>query len=358
MWSSGDVIVRRDRWQGRTWHASAMFVVEDNREQLVTYSPPGSDVARATSTGTELVGQLAEGTWQLEPTTRFNHTLAVHRTGDSYSVCLFWDETWGFLGWYINLEAPHRRSANRVDTCDHHLDIVVAPDRTSWAWKDEDHLSAAEHLGLYSEIQCQGLRRQGERAVVLLCGPDNPWEQWLTWRPRSSWSDRAPELPPGWDDAPTAKAGFTVRKREPCPFCNNIAGVVSRLAGAASVVFEDELTYSFVNPAPLGGVVGHTLVIPRRHVETVFDLSEEEEAALGRTVGRVARAVRTSLDPDGLLIVQRNGVAAEQDVPHVHFHVIPRDADVPYPPTQWVDRTPISTRDEVATRLRSVIMSS
>lgn len=332
-----------------------MFVVEDTADQLVTYTPPGSDVARATATGTALVSQLADGTWELEPSVRFNHTLAVHRTGESYSVCLFWDETWRFLGWYINVEEPHRRSDRRIDTCDHHLDVVIAPDRSTWSWKDEDHLSAAQQLGLYTEIQTQGLRREAERAVLLLCGPQNPWEEWREWRPPDAWRDRRPELPAGWDDAPTTKLGFRVRKREPCPFCNNIAGVVSQLAGAASVVIEDELTYSFVSPVPLGGMIGHTLVIPRRHVETIFDLSEDEEAAIGQTVGRVARAIRACLEPDGVLVVQRNGIAAEQDVPHVHFHVIPRDADHPYPPTRWVERTPIADRDGIASQLRAAL---
>lgn len=49
-------------------------------------------------------------------------------------------------------------------------------------------------------------------------------------------------------------------------------------------------------------------------------------------VARAARMLRAALDPDGLLIQQDNGIAAFQTVPHVHFHVIPKRADVPFPP--------------------------
>jgi diadenosine tetraphosphate (Ap4A) HIT family hydrolase len=354
-WDPGNVIVRRDRWRGRTWHATAMYVVEDDGELLVTYTPPGSEVAKATTSGTDLVAQLATGDWELERTARFNHTLGAHRRGDSYSICLFWSEAWEFLGWYVNLEAPHRWTSLGVDTCDHHLDIVVAADRSGWSWKDEDHLAAAIDLGLYTEVDAGGLRREGERAAYLLTSDSNPWHRWLDWRPPPAWSTAPPTFPTGWDDAPTGRLGFTVRKREPCPFCQNIAGIASRVAGLPSVVAEDDLTYTFVNPVPLGGMDGHVLVVPRRHVETIFDLREDEEAALALAIGRVARAIRKTIDPDGVLVVQRNGVAAQQDVPHVHFHVIPRDGDAPFPPTHWVERTPIDERHAIASKLRHSI---
>ncbi|MGI8577731.1 MAG: HIT family protein [Nocardioidaceae bacterium] len=137
----------------------------------------------------------------------------------------------------------------------------------------------------------------------------------------------------------------------PCSYCENFAGR-QPWHGPPAVVYEDETTSVFLAPASLGGMEGHTLVVPRRHVETVFDLSPEEESTLFHAVTRVAKAVRAAFDPDGVLLEQRNGVAADQTVPHVHFHVIPRRAGTPFPPRQWVEITPAEERAVLAQRLR------
>lgn len=140
---------------------------------------------------------------------------------------------------------------------------------------------------------------------------------------------------------------IVVPERDPCPFCENFAG---RYAwhGPPAVVVEDETTCVFLNPASLGGMEGHTLVVPRRHVETIFELTREEEAALIHAVARAARALRSAFDPDGLLIQQHNGVAGFQTVPHMHFHVIPKKGDEPFPPAEWVEVTPAEERSRLA----------
>ena len=142
-------------------------------------------------------------------------------------------------------------------------------------------------------------------------------------------------------------------RRDGCPFCRNIAGVASPTSGLPDVVHEDEHTYVFVNPASLGGVPGHLLVIPRRHVELVFDLSDDEVVALARSVKRAAVALQAALDPDGITIQQRNGAAAEQTVPHVHFHVVPRRAGIPFPPVEWIERMPLDERRATAEVIRA-----
>jgi histidine triad (HIT) family protein len=66
------------------------------------------------------------------------------------------------------------------------------------------------------------------------------------------------------------------------------------------------------------------LVVPKRHVEQIFDLEPEEAARLMQTVVLTARAIRINLQPDGLSVYQSNGPAAGQEVPHVHFHLLTR----------------------------------
>jgi diadenosine tetraphosphate (Ap4A) HIT family hydrolase len=105
--------------------------------------------------------------------------------------------------------------------------------------------------------------------------------------------------------------------RASCVFCRILDG-----GEPASLVYEDAQTIAFMDlrqPNP-----GKTLVIPRRHAETIDALDEATAASLGQTVVRVARAVQRAFAPPGLTLQQFNGAVAGQDVPHVHVHIIPR----------------------------------
>lgn len=137
----------------------------------------------------------------------------------------------------------------------------------------------------------------------------------------------------------------------PCSICENFAGR-HPWHGAPAVVYEDEQLYIIMAPAPLGGMEGHVLVFPRRHVETVLDLRAEEAARLGQAVSRIARAVSAAFDPDAILVQQHNGTGAFQTVPHMHFHVIPKAADAPFPPIEEVPITPSDDRALLAKRVR------
>jgi histidine triad (HIT) family protein len=68
---------------------------------------------------------------------------------------------------------------------------------------------------------------------------------------------------------------------------------------------------------------GHTLVVPKKHYENIYEISEEEASYLFRIVKRVANSVRDTTDAEGIRIVQNNGEAAGQVVFHLHVHVIP-----------------------------------
>ena len=77
---------------------------------------------------------------------------------------------------------------------------------------------------------------------------------------------------------------------------------------------------------------GHTLVVPERHVASLYDLPPGEQAAVWALVGEVRADLVASHDPDGFNIGINDGGAAGQTVMHAHVHVIPRyDRDVPDP---------------------------
>jgi diadenosine tetraphosphate (Ap4A) HIT family hydrolase len=77
---------------------------------------------------------------------------------------------------------------------------------------------------------------------------------------------------------------------------------------------------------------GHTLVIPRVHVASLFDLPPDVQAELWRLVGEVRTLLLRQFQPQSFNIGLNDGPAAGQTVPHAHIHVIPRyTADVPDP---------------------------
>ena len=87
-------------------------------------------------------------------------------------------------------------------------------------------------------------------------------------------------------------------------------------------VYEDDKTIAFMDVMP--STDGHVLVIPKEPAETLFDLSADGAAALAQATQKVARAVKKALGVPGIMLMQLNGEAAGQSVPHIHFHILPR----------------------------------
>lgn len=102
-----------------------------------------------------------------------------------------------------------------------------------------------------------------------------------------------------------------------CIFCKIVAGECR-----CTKVFEDASALAFMDIGPV--VKGHTLVIPKQHVDPITDTPAEVLQMLIVLVKRVACAQIAGLQADGINVTQANGRVAGQIVPHLHFHVIPR----------------------------------
>ena len=105
-----------------------------------------------------------------------------------------------------------------------------------------------------------------------------------------------------------------------CVFCSILGDELP-----AHFAYQDELVVAFMSleqPTPY-----KVLVVPREHVETVFDLTDNLAAAIFQATAKVARAVRAASSCDGLNLVQSNGTVGRQDVFHFHLHVVPRFQD-------------------------------
>ena len=140
-----------------------------------------------------------------------------------------------------------------------------------------------------------------------------------------------------------------------CIFCAIVRGDAE-----ASFVYQDEDTVAFMDIRPVQP--GHTLVVPRRHAQLMRDLDDSLLQALWSAAMRVYRGIRSSdLPMDGLNLVVADGAAANQEVPHVHVHLVPRSWDdgfgFRFPP--GYGRTPErSVLDADAARIRKALAAS
>jgi diadenosine tetraphosphate (Ap4A) HIT family hydrolase len=99
---------------------------------------------------------------------------------------------------------------------------------------------------------------------------------------------------------------------DPCLFCKDPRGVS----------IQHELAYSARDSYPASP--GHTVIIPRRHVASFFDLTPEEVAACMGLIKEERKLIDEEFNPDGYNIGVNVGPAAGQSIFHVHIHVIPR----------------------------------
>ena len=104
---------------------------------------------------------------------------------------------------------------------------------------------------------------------------------------------------------------------ESCSFCKIMLG-----EDQASIVYEVDRVLAFMDLHPAN--IGHTLVVPRAHWETIYDIPERVLADLFAVVKRVSVAVKKAVGAEGISILQFNERAAGQSVRHFHVHVIPR----------------------------------
>ena len=138
----------------------------------------------------------------------------------------------------------------------------------------------------------------------------------------------------------------------PCVFCDIIQG-----QSPASMVYADEQAIAFMDIRPV--VSGHLLVIPRVHAASLADLDVDAGAHLFRVGMKLATALRRStLRCEGINFFLADGVAAGQDVFHVHLHILPRfqgdGFGLRFPPGYW-DLPGRDTLDALSAQIREAL---
>lgn len=99
-----------------------------------------------------------------------------------------------------------------------------------------------------------------------------------------------------------------------CLFCD--------LNNSDKIVDENELCYAIFDSFAVSK--GHTLIIPKRHVETYFDLTEQELNSMFILAQKMKKKIDEKYQPDGYNVGFNCGLAAGQSIMHCHMHIIPR----------------------------------
>jgi Protein of unknown function (DUF402) len=194
-WQRGEQIVRRELCLGRPWLGQAAIVVDDTDGLLALFVAAGSQLAYPD-------GDWPGGRhpWFGKERWRGHGVLQLQRPGEAHAVWLFWTGPERRLDfWYVNLQAPFRRTSVGIDTQDHELDIVIQPDG-SWRFKDEEWLGEWVRLGRWTDAEVAAIRAEGARIAAALDAGERWWsDDWARWEPEPAW--RGGDLPSGWEAA-------------------------------------------------------------------------------------------------------------------------------------------------------------
>jgi diadenosine tetraphosphate (Ap4A) HIT family hydrolase len=114
----------------------------------------------------------------------------------------------------------------------------------------------------------------------------------------------------------------------PCPFCQ---------INDNQIIFQDDLVMTIRDSYPVS--LGHSLIIPKRHIPSLFDVTDEEQMALLRALRTAKIELSQQYAPDAYNIGINDGLAAGQTVMHLHIHLIPRyigDCTDPRGGVRWI----------------------
>ena len=135
-----------------------------------------------------------------------------------------------------------------------------------------------------------------------------------------------------------------------CIFCQIVRGEIPCFK-----VLENDRVLAFEDIHPISE--GHTLIIPKKHASSVWEISADDLVAIHLASRKIAQALRKVLKPEGIALLQLNGRGVNQEVLHYHLHLMPRLEGKPeLPVTHWELRPGdmkaiLRTAEKIATAL-------
>ena len=133
-----------------------------------------------------------------------------------------------------------------------------------------------------------------------------------------------------------------------CIFCKIANGEIP-----SSTIYEDEFFRVILDLSP--ATKGHALILPKQHMANIFEMDDTTAEKVFVLAKRIAKAMKSALNCDGLNIVQNNGEVAGQTVFHFHMHIIPRyDNDGQH--ITWIPGTSeAEEREAIAAQIKSLL---
>lgn len=136
---------------------------------------------------------------------------------------------------------------------------------------------------------------------------------------------------------------------ENCIFCKIAKGEVPSVK-----IYEDEKVFAFLELNPLAE--GHTLLIPKKHAQDIFDIDQEDLKRLAAAAQKIALKIKEAFGAEGVNLVQRSGKAAEQGVFHFHLHIIPRkNGDGIEMDKWWLEKTESASPEKLQTAAGKIV---
>ena len=206
-WEPGTQILQQDLWGSRLVTSRPVTVVKDVSEYLALYTHPNAPYrsgvikdrySMPVSQRIDVYMEMLEpGISQLEESVSGDyHVLTLTPPDCWHSVWLFWTTDWKLERWYVNLQAPIRRTPHCILVRDYALDIAVEPDM-SRSWKDVDEFEELISRGFFTESQISSIRAEADRMVQAIEDKESPFSDgWENWRPNTNWL--VPEVPEDW----------------------------------------------------------------------------------------------------------------------------------------------------------------
>ena len=137
-----------------------------------------------------------------------------------------------------------------------------------------------------------------------------------------------------------------------CIFCKIVRGEIP-----SSVIFEDDVCIAFLDVFPINK--GHSLLIPKKHFVNLLDVDPDIAAHLARKLIDLTRGIKNATSEEGVMIIAANGAGAGQEVPHLHFHAIPRSKGANFgfrfPPGYRESMANRAELDEISNKIRNAI---
>ena len=191
----GSTGVIRDVFDGKIWSATPNVVTHNSDEGLVLCLRPGTRMIAPTTWITWLetgdvsarfqaIPNLVARQWDLGSWTWRDTVLLRHYVpGEYFNVSQFQDAHGRFGSWYVNFELPYQHTSIGIDTFDLLLDLVIEPDLSRYAWKDEDEYEQGRRLGLINDSLHQRVDEARQQVLALIESRGGPFAgDPSTWR--------------------------------------------------------------------------------------------------------------------------------------------------------------------------------